>query len=53
MQPSKVYRSSEKLFAPLCGFNDEDLFEYAEVNLVKTEELQWWQEFASTVDSAK
>ena len=36
-QPRKVYHSSEELFAPLCRFNYEDLFEYPELNLAKTE----------------
>ena len=36
-QPRKVYHSSEVLFAPLCRFNYEDLFEYPELNLAKTE----------------
>ena len=52
-QPRKVYRSPAKLFAPLCRFNCEDLFEYPELNLAKTEEQQWLQKFASCVDSAK
>ena len=52
-QPSKIYRSSEELFAQLCRFNYEDLFEYPEVNLAKTEEHQWLQQFASSVNSAK
>ena len=52
-QPRKVYRSSGELFAPLCRFNYEDLFEYPELNLAKTEEQQWLQKFASCVDSAK
>ena len=41
-QPRKVYHSSEELFAPLCRFNYEDLFEYPELNLAKTEEQQWF-----------
>ena len=53
MQPRKVYRSSGELFAPLCRFNYEDLFEYPELNLAKTEERQWLQQFASFADSAK
>ena len=52
-QPRKVYRSSGELFAPLCRFNYEDLFEYPELNLAKTEEQQWLQQFASFADSAK
>ena len=52
-QPRKVYHSSEELFAPLCRFNYEDSFEYPELNLAKTEEQQWLQQFASFVDSAK
>ena len=52
-QPSKVYRSSEELFAPLGRFNYEDLFEYPELNFAKTEEKQWLQQFASFVDSVK
>ena len=52
-QPRKVYRSSEELFAPLCRFNYEDLFEYPELNLAKTEQQQWSQQFSSFVDSAK
>ena len=52
-QPRKVYRSSEELFAPLCRFNYEDLFEYPELNLAKTEEQQWLQQFACFADSAK
>ena len=42
-QPSKVYRSSEELFAPLFRFNYEELLEYHDVNLVRTEEHQWLQ----------
>ena len=42
-QLRKVYRSSGELFAPLCRFNYEDLFEYPELNLAKTEEQQWLQ----------
>ena len=49
MQPRKVYHSSGELFAPLCRFSYEDLFEYPELNLAKTEERQWLQQFASTV----
>ena len=52
-QPSKVYCSSEELFAPLFRFNYEDLFEYHEVNLVRTKEHQWLQQFASSIDSTK
>ena len=52
-QPRKVHCSSEELFAPLCRFNYEDLFEYPELNLAKTEEQQWLQQFASFADSAK
>ena len=52
-QLSKVYRSSEELFAPLCRFIYEDLFEYTELNLVETEEYQWLHKFTSLVDSAK
>ena len=52
-QPRKVYRSSEELFAPLCRFNYEDLFEYPELNLAKNKEQQWLQQFASFSDSAK
>ena len=52
-QPRKVYRSPAKLFAPLCRFNCEDLFEHPELNLAKTEEQQWLQKLASFVDSAK
>ena len=52
-QPRKVYCSSEELFAPLCRFNYEDLFEYPELNLAKTEQQQWSQQFSSFVDSAK
>ena len=37
-QPSKVYRSSEELLPPLYKFSYEDLLEYPEKNLVKTEE---------------
>ena len=39
-QPSKVYRSAEELFAPLCRFNYEDLFEYPDMNLAKTKDHQ-------------
>ena len=53
MQPRKVYHSSGELFAPLCRFNYEDLFEYPELNLAKTEERQWLQQFASFADLAK
>ena len=42
-QPRKVYHSSGELFAPLCRFNYEDLFEYPELNLAKNEEQQWSQ----------
>ena len=52
-QPRKVYHSSEELFAPLCRFNYEDLFEYPELNLAKTEEQQWLQQFTTFVDSDK
>ena len=52
-EPRKVYRSSEELFAPLCRFSYEDLFEYPELDLAKTEEQQWLQQFSSFVDSAK
>ena len=52
-QPRKVYRSSGELFAPLCRFNNEDLFEYPELNLAKNKEQQWLQQFASFSDSAK
>ena len=52
-QPSKVYCSSEELFAPLFRFSYEDLFEYYEVNLVRTKEHQWLQQFASSIDSTK
>ena len=52
-QPRKVYRSSGKLFPPLCRFNYEDLFEYPELNSAKTEEQLWLQQFASFADSAK
>ena len=52
-QPRKVYRSSEQLFAPPCRFNYEDLFECTELNLAKTEEQQWLQQFSSFADSAK
>ena len=52
-QPRKVYRSSWELFAPLCRFNYEDLFEYPELNLEKIEEQQWLQLSASFSDSAK
>ena len=48
-----VYCYSEELFAPLCRFNYEDLFEYSELNLAKTDEQQWLQQFASFADSAK
>ena len=53
MKPRKVYCPSKELFAPLCGFSYEDLFEYPELDLPKTEEQQWLQQFASFVDSAK
>ena len=52
-QPRKVYRSSGELFAPHCKFNYENLFEYPEMNLAKTEEQQWLQQFACFADSAK
>ena len=52
-QPRKVYRSSEESFAPLCRFIYEDLLEYHELNLAKTEEKQWLQQFASFINSAK
>ena len=52
-QLRKVYRSSGELFAPLCRFNYEDLFEYSKLNLAKTEEQQWLQQFASFAESAK
>ena len=52
-QPSKVYRYSEELFAALCILNYEDLPEYPEVNLLKTGEHKWSQEFAKSADSAK
>ena len=52
-QPSKASHSSEELFAALSRFNYEDLFEYPEVNLAKTEENQWLQQISSSVDSAK
>ena len=45
-QQRKVYHSSGELFAPLCRFNYEDLFEYPE-------DQQWLQQFASFSDSAK
>ena len=52
-QPRKVYCSSEELFALLCRFNYEDLFEYPQLNLAKTEDQQWLQQFANFADSAK
>ena len=52
-QPRKVYRSSEELFAPLCRFNYEYLFEHPQLDLAKTEEQQWLQQFGSFADSAK
>ena len=52
-QPKNDYRSSEELFSPFCRFSYEDLFEHPELNLAKTEEQQWLQQFASFVDSAK
>ena len=52
-QARKFYRSSEELFAPPCRFNYEDLFEYPALNLAKTKEQQWLQQFASFADSAK
>ena len=52
-QPSKVYYSSEELFAPFYKFSYEEWLEYPEVNLAKSEEHQWLQQFASSVDSAK
>ena len=39
--------------AQLCWFNYEDLFECPKVNLAKTEEHQWLQQFASSLDSTK
>ena len=52
-QPRNAYRFSGELFAPLCRFNYEDLFEYPELNLEKIEEQQWLQQSASFSDSAK
>ena len=43
----------EELFAPLCRFNYKDLLEYPEVNLAKTEEYKWLQQFSGSVNSAK
>ena len=39
--------------ARLCRFNYEDLFECPKVNLAKTEEHHWLQQFASSLDSTK
>ena len=39
--------------AQLCRFNYEDLFECPKVNLAKTEEHHWLQQFASSLDSTK
>ena len=46
-QLRKVYRSSGELFAPLCRFNYEDLFEYSKLSSAKTEEQQWLKQLAS------
>ena len=42
-----------KKLAPIRRFSYKDLFEYPEVNLAKTGEHQWLQQFASSADSAK
>ena len=52
-EPIKTPRSTATFYAPLCLYNFNDSDEYPELNLAKTQEYNWLDQFIANDDLAK